>query len=100
MTERRMSQVMRQRNGFGKIFVQLERTGDIPRNGRDFHRMCQACAEMVAGAVKKDLRFIFEPAEGARMDDAVAVALVLCAPLGRWFLVFAPAGIGAELRIS
>jgi hypothetical protein len=35
---------------------------------------------MITGAVEEDLRLVFEPAEGAAVDDAVAVPLELGAP--------------------
>lgn len=37
--------------------------------------MCQACPEMIAGAVKENLRLVLEPAKRARMNDASPVAL-------------------------
>src|SRR5580704_8668531 len=55
---------------------------------------------MVAGAVKKDLGLVFEAAECARMNDAVAVALIVRPPRGRRFGIFAPEGIAAELRVG
>src|SRR5664279_5518248 len=54
---------------------------------------------MVASAVEENLRLVFEPAEGARVDDAVAVALIMCAPFGRSFFVFAAACVTAELCV-
>ena len=75
VTKRRMAQVVRKRDRLGQIRVQPERAGDVARDGGDFDRMRQPRAQMVAGAVEKNLRLVFEAAEGARMDDAVAVAL-------------------------
>ena len=60
--------------------------------------MCQACAKVIAGAVEKNLRFVFEPAKSARMNYPVAVALVMRAPFGRRFRMFAAARVTAELR--
>src|SRR5260221_14532529 len=59
--------------------------------------MRQARAQVVAGAVQENLGFVFQAAEGARVDDAVAVALVLRAPFRRRLGIFSPARIGAEL---
>src|ERR1019366_1849043 len=56
-------------------------------------------AQMVAGTIEENLRLVFEPAEGARVDDTVAVALLMCAPFGRSFFVFAAAGVTAELCV-
>jgi hypothetical protein len=48
---------------------------------------------MVSGAVEKDLRFILEPAEGARVNDAIPVAPDLAAPI-------APVPAGCEACVS
>ena len=37
--------------------------------------MRQACAQMIAGAVEKNLRLIFQAAESARMNNARTIAL-------------------------
>ena len=83
-----------------KISVQFQRAGDVARDGGDFNRVREPRAQMVAGAVEKNLRLVFQPAEGARMDDAVAVALVMRAPFRRGLLVFASARVAAELRVG
>src|SRR5258708_29483473 len=54
---------------------------------------------MIAGAIEKNLRLVFEAAEGARMDDAVAVALIMRAPNGGQFGKFASPHVTAELRV-
>ena len=54
---------------------------------------------VVAGAVEKDLGLVFQPAEGAGMNHAIAVALVLGAPKRRRLVIIAPAGVAAELRV-
>src|ERR1051325_748924 len=94
-----MPEVVSKRDGLGEIRVEPERLGDIARDGGDFDGVGKPGAEMVAGAVEEDLGFVFEPAEGARMDDAVAIALVLSAPFGGRFDMFASARIAAELRV-
>src|SRR6185437_16825091 len=53
---------------------------------------------MVAGAVEENLCFIYEPPKRARMNDAVAVALILRAPFGWRLGKFASARIAAKLR--
>src|SRR5256886_9890859 len=97
--ERGVAEVVRQRDGLRQVFVELERSGDVAGDGGDFYRVRQPRAQMVAAAVQEDLGFIFEPAKGARVNDAIAVALIMCAPVGRFFGVFASAGVGAELRV-
>ena len=95
-----MTEVVRKRDGLDQVAVQSQRTGNVARDGGDFNRMRQAGAQVVAGAVQKDLRLVFEPAEGPGMDDPVAVALVMRAPC-RWrFAVLAAARVPAELGLG
>jgi hypothetical protein len=100
MAKRRMTEVVGQRNGFGQVFIEPERPGDATGDGRDFHRVREPRAQMVAGAVKENLCLVFEPAEAARVNDAVTVALVFTAPVGRWLTVFAAARVRAELGVG
>ena len=95
-----VAKVVGEGDGFGEVLVQAEGAGDVAGDGGDFDGVRQAGAEVVAGAVEEDLGLVFEAAEGARVDDAVAVALVFGAPIGRRFGVPAAAGIGAELGIG
>jgi hypothetical protein len=53
---------------------------------------------MIAGAVEKNLGFVFEPAKSAGMNHAIAVALVLSAPQGRFLRMPASPAVTAELR--
>ena len=55
---------------------------------------------MVASAVEENLGLVFEAAEGARVDDAVPVALIMRAPLGRGLVMLATARVGAELGVG
>src|ERR1039458_2848408 len=93
-----MPKVMRKRDGFGEISIQAQRAGKVARNGGHFNRVREPRAQMIAGAVEKNLRLVFEPAERARVDHTVAVALELRAPDGRGFLELASARGIAELR--
>ena len=99
VSERGMAQVVRQRDGLGEVIIQLQGAGDVAGDGRDLHGVRQPGAQMIAGTIEKDLGLVFEPAERARVNDAITVPLVMRAPIGRLFRVFAPAGIGAELRV-
>jgi hypothetical protein len=96
--ERRMTEVVRERNSLGQTLVQPQRAGDVARDGGDFNGVRKARAQMIAGAVEKNLRFVFEPAKSARMNNPVAVALVMRAPIRRRFRMFATARVAAELR--
>nr|GEU28520.1 hypothetical protein [Tanacetum cinerariifolium] len=79
VAERRMAQVVRQRNRFHQVFVQAQIARDGAAHLRHFQAVREAGAEQVAFVVKKNLGLVFEPAERRRMDDAVAVALELAA---------------------
>ena len=70
-----MTEIVSERNCFRQILVQPQRTRDGAADRRHLDRMGQARAQMVAGAVEKNLRLIFEAAERARMNDARAIPL-------------------------
>ena len=53
----------------------LQRGGDGARNLRHLHGVRQARAEVVGVAAGEDLRLVLQAAKGARVDDAIAVAL-------------------------
>ena len=74
MAERRMAEIVGERQRLGEIFVEPERAGERARHLRDFERMGEPGAVMVALVEHEDLGLVLEPAEGGRMDDAVAVA--------------------------
>ena len=75
MTERRVAEVMPERDGFSQVLVQVEGAGDRACDLRYLQRVCQARAHVVAGRREKDLGLVLEPPKRLRVDDAVAVAL-------------------------
>ena len=77
VAERRVPEVVAERDRLGQVLVQAERAGDAAGDLRDLDRVRQARAEVVALVGDEDLRLVLEPAERARVDDAVAVARVL-----------------------
>ena len=74
MAERRMAEIVGQRQRLGEVFVDAERARQRARHLRDFERMGEPGAVVVALVEHEDLRLVLEAAEGGRMDDAVAVA--------------------------
>src|SRR5262249_8191892 len=76
VTERCMTEIVCERDRLSEVFVQrqdtCQRTGDL----RHLQRVREACAIVVPLMLHKDLRLMLQPAEGRRMDDAVAVALI------------------------
>jgi hypothetical protein len=75
VAERRMTDVVDQRESFSEIFVEVEGFGDFASDLGDFHRVREARAEMVGRTRSEDLRFTGEAAESSSLNDALAVAL-------------------------
>src|SRR3954451_18471468 len=75
MTERRVAEIMRQRQRLGEVLVEAESARDGAGDLRDFDTVSQAGAIMVALVIDEDLGLVLEAPERGRMDDAVAVAL-------------------------
>src|SRR5947207_6277845 len=75
MSKRRMAQIVRERDCFRQILVQPQCTRDGAADRSHLDRMRQARAQMVARAVEKNLRLVFQAAERARMNDARTIAL-------------------------
>src|SRR5262244_3691110 len=93
MPKRRMAQVVSERDCFGQILVQPQCTRDSATDRRHLDRMRQACAQMIAGAVEKNLRLVFQAAERARMNDARTIALKFGAIGVTRFTVLSPARV-------
>src|ERR1700748_116128 len=75
MPKRGMAQIVCERDCFRQILVQPQRPRDSAGDRRDLDRMRQSRAQVVASAVEKNLRLIFQAAERARMNDACTIAL-------------------------
>ena len=84
MAERRMAEVVGERDRFGQVLVEPQAARDRAPDLRHFEAVREPRAEEIAFVVDEDLGLVFEPPEGGGMDDAVAVALVFgAAPRGR-----------------
>ena len=77
MSERRVAEVVAERDRLGQVFVQAQLPRDAPGDLRDLDRMRQAGPEVVSLERDENLRLVLQPPERARMDDAVAVPDVL-----------------------
>ena len=75
MTERRVPEIVAERDGFGQLFVEPQHLGDASRNLRDLQRVRQARAVVIAGRREEHLRLVLQPAERLAMNDAIAIAL-------------------------
>ena len=93
-----MAQIVGKRDCFRQIFVQPQRTCDGAADRRHLDRMREARSQMVAGAVEKNLRFVFEAAERARMNNACTIALKFGAIGVTRLIVLPPARFARFLR--
>ncbi len=100
VAERRVADVVHQRQGLGQVGIQPERAGHGAGDLGDLERMRQAVAEVVGVAFGEDLRLRLQAAKGARVDDAVAVAGVVTAVGVRRLGITAPAGAARVHRIG
>ena len=75
VAERRVAEVVAERDRLGQLFVQPQHLGDRPRDLRDLERVRQPRAVVVAGRREEHLRLVLQPAERLAVDDAVAIAL-------------------------
>ena len=86
---------MRQRQRFGEVLIEAELPGQRAGNLRDFQRMGQPGAVMVALVEHEHLRLVLEAAERGGMDNPVAIAPERAAgPARRLRKQPAAAGIG------
>jgi hypothetical protein len=75
MRERRMPDIVNQREGFGQIFVESENTRDRSRDLRDFDGVGEAISKVIVESGREDLGLVFESPERAGMHDPVAIPL-------------------------
>src|ERR1017187_9989942 len=85
-----MADVVGQRQSFGQILVKPQDGGHRAGDLRHFDGVRQTVSEMIAEAGCEYLCLGLQPAEGARMHDAVAVALERVTGGMRGFRVTAP----------
>ena len=76
MAERRMAEVVRERQRLGQVLVQRQHAGDGAGDLRHLQAVRQPGAVVVALVEHEHLRLVGEAPEGGGVDDAVAVALV------------------------
>src|ERR1700678_3422981 len=79
MGERRMTDVVAERESFGEFFVEIQRRGYGAGDLRDFDGMGEPVAKMVRDSGGENLGFVFKAAKSPRMDNAVAIALEFAA---------------------
>ena len=89
-----MAEVVRQRDGFGQVFVEPQGAGEGAGDLGDFQGVGQPRPVMVLFGVNEDLRLVLEPPKGLGVQDPVPVALELGADGVRRF------GPGPSLRLG
>ena len=75
VAERRMSEVVAQRDGLRQLFVQPQDLGNGPRNLRDLERVGQPRPVVIAGRREEDLRLVLQAPERLAVNDPVAIVL-------------------------
>jgi hypothetical protein len=75
MAERRMAEVVGQRQGLRQVLVEAERAGDRAGDLGHLEAVGQPRAVVIALMIDEHLGLVLEAAEGGGMDDPVAVAL-------------------------
>src|SRR5688500_14868594 len=75
VAEWRVADVMPERDRLGQLLVQSQHLRDAARDLRDFERMREPRAVMVARRREEDLCLMLQTAEGLGVDDAIAIPL-------------------------
>ncbi len=75
MPKRSVSKIMRQRQTLRQILIQPQRTRQRACNLGDLNSVRQACAEVIALMVHKDLRLVLEATESCTMNNTITIAL-------------------------
>ena len=99
MAKGRMTEVVGEGDGFGEVLVEAERARHGSSDAGDLDGVGHPRAVMVAAAVEEDLGLVFEAAERAAVDDAVAVALEVETEAMLVLGKFAAPGGGAVLGV-
>ena len=99
VTERRVPQIVAERDRLGELLVEPEHLGDAARDLRHLERVRQAGPIVIPGRREEHLRLVLEAAERLAVDDAIAVTLE-----GRADRIFrlradAPTAVGALGRL-
>jgi hypothetical protein len=75
MTERGMTQVMTQGDGFSQILIEIQGTAYSASYLRDLKGVGEPCYIMVSLRSNENLRLVLEAAKSLGMDNAVSVTL-------------------------
>jgi len=88
VTEGRMAEIVRQRQGFGEVLIEAECARDRPGDLGDFQRVCKPGAVMIPLMGDENLGFLLQAAKRRSVNDPVTVTLKRRAGgRGRLFMV-------------
>ena len=97
--ERRVAEIVPERDGLGQVLVQPQRAGDRARDVADVERVRESHAVVIAFRREEHLGLVLEAAERLGVHDPVAVALEARADgIGR-LGPFATAALGGQHRV-
>ena len=74
MSERRMAEVMSERQRLGEVFIQAQGARERPGDLHNFERMRKSRTVVVTFVIDEHLRFMGQPPERSRVDNPVAIA--------------------------
>ena len=75
VAERRVPEVVAERNGLGQFLVQLQHLRDGPRDLRHLERVRQTGPVVIAGGCEEHLRLVLQPPERLAVNDPIAIVL-------------------------
>ena len=99
VAERRVPEVVAERDRLGQLLVQAQHLGDRARDLRHLERVRQPRAVVIAGRREEHLRLVLQPAERLAVDDAIAIALERRPDVVFGFRAQPPARVGALGRL-
>ncbi len=99
VTERRVAEVVAERDRLGEVLIEPQRAGDGASDLRDFEGVGEARAIVVLLGVDEDLGLVLETAERLGVDDPVAVALEIRAHRALRLVAQPPARIHRRHRL-
>ena len=76
VAERRVAKIVGERQCLGEVLVEPQRAGERTGDLRNFERMGQARAIVIALVKHENLGLVFKAPERCRMNDAITVAAV------------------------
>src|SRR5260363_211754 len=99
MAERRMTEIVRERNRFDERFIPAQIARDRTRNLRHYQAMREPGPEQISFIIDKNLRFVFQPSERSAMNTPDTVTLKFGARPRGWLRPLPAARLRRARRI-